>query len=41
MKKIYQYPQTEIIPVQIESQLCSGSGSKVGFTSGKAEGAGL
>jgi hypothetical protein len=39
MKKIYQYPQTEIIPVQIESQLCSGS--KVGFTSSKGSGAGL
>lgn len=43
MKAIYLIPQTEIIPVLIESQLCSGSGSdnKVGFTGSKGSGAGL
>lgn len=39
MKAIYRIPQTEIIPVMIESQLCSGS--KVGFTGSKGSGAGL
>ena len=45
MKAIYRIPQTEIIPVLIESQLCSVSGSDsdsiVGFTGGTGSGAGL